>query len=111
MFFVDATGFGPPGIAFGPDVFYVDSPVKLEKIAMVIRRLCKRFTNPHVLIDCINGLVDVNGPEPTIEYVHYLVNQSAQDGADIDLVVDATRGGWVNKLRHIVDGVVATEAA
>lgn len=93
MYFIDATGHMPAGIAFGPDVFYVDSPMKLEKIQLVMQRLVQRLDAPHILLYHLNVLRDYNGDAATGEFVHRLANQTMRDGIPLDLMLVGTKDG------------------
>ena len=108
MHVVDATGSRGHGVAFGPDVFYVDSPVKLEKMAMVLRRLTTRHDRPHVVVDSLNGIRDYNGVPATLEFAHFLCNQATAGGVPIDLVVHDDEAGrrLMARVRQFADAHV-----
>lgn len=106
VFYIDATGHGPPGISYGPDVHYIDSPVKLELTALVMERVCRRLGSAHVVLEDLAACAAITGPEPTLEFTHLLVNRNRQKGRGIDFVL--TDGPSAQRLLPKLAGMTGT---
>lgn len=107
LFFVDATGHGPPGLRFGPDVLYVDSAVKLELIAMFLERACKRFEAPCVVLEDLAATGAISGIEPTLEFTHLLVNRYGQRDGGIHIFL--SDGPTADRMRAGLSGMSRCE--
>ncbi|MGB1585801.1 MAG: hypothetical protein ACPHID_01990 [Thermoplasmatota archaeon] len=102
LFFVDVTGHGPPGIAFGVDVHYVDSPVKLELVALVLDRVVRRLGGGQIVIDDLGTACMVNNVGATVEFAHLLINRSRQQGCPLHLFLsDAASPALADALRGL----------
>lgn len=101
LYVIDATGHAHNVDAFRPSAFFIDSPTKLEKIALVARKVLERRPpGTPLVLDDFQFVVQYNGPAVAQEFIHLLANQCRTRNVPLDIL---TTGPAV-ALDTVVDG-------
>ena len=79
-----------------PDVrvTYIGSPTLLEMVALRTEKIAARDEKSHVVLCCLNTLLDYNHRQAVDQFVHYLAQRLQERGTPIDFVLQpASEGG------------------
>lgn len=106
IFTVDATGQSVVQ-AFGPTAFFIDSPTRLERIAMIAgKSLARAGAGAHLVLDTYPFVVNYNGQGAAVEFCHLLATRCRTSGNPLHII----SGDDQMKLHAIVDERVAVTA-
>ena len=75
-------------------VTYIGSPTLLEMVALLTEKIAARLEKSHVVLCCLNTLLDYNHRQAVDQFVHYLAQRLQERGTPIDFVLQpASEGG------------------